>query len=68
MIQDGRSRRGGWSERQFVLLGVPYPPQKGWRKTILGKEFKEEVIKEFLKLKDRHLPGIKTNFPELPFE
>lgn len=55
MIEDGKSRRGGWSEDQLLWLGVTYPPKKGWKAGLVGQYLPQAWIDAFLRLKDRHL-------------
>lgn len=37
-IEAGRSPKGGWTAKQLLLWGVPWPPPKGWRKKLLRGE------------------------------
>ncbi len=63
MIEQGRSRNGGWSLDQFRLLGFDSFPQKGWKKVLIGKEIEPEIIKQFIELKDKHL-----NYDYYPYQ
>lgn len=53
LLTAGLSERGGYSRRQLDLLGVAWPPLRGWKKTVVGKDFPDAVVKEFLRLSDR---------------
>ncbi len=55
LIKDGASMNGGWSEEQLALLGVSWPPKKGWKGRIIGRWISAEQAARFLWLKDRHL-------------
>ncbi len=33
-----KTEKGGWSKETLTLLGVPWPPPKGWKKKLLGGE------------------------------
>src|SRR4051794_40716374 len=33
LIAAARSPRGGWTRESLALLGVPWPPPKGWRRS-----------------------------------
>ncbi len=33
----------GWNYHQLKLLGVPWPPKKGWISKLVGKEITDEV-------------------------
>lgn len=54
MIWDGRSDRGGWNRAQFEVLGVEYPPKKGWPARIIGTEISGRDYERFLQLKGAH--------------
>lgn len=53
LFEQGKSSNGGWNKLQLNKLGVP-DFVKGWARTIIGKDFSPEAIKEFLDLKDYH--------------
>lgn len=59
LIEQGKSRIGGWSRDQLELLGVEWPPVAGWKDRLAcsGRDVADEVVAEFLDLKDRHLPA-----------
>jgi len=35
-IEAGRSEKGGFSKAQLAKWGVPWPPPKGWKETLLA--------------------------------
>lgn len=37
LIEAARSPRGGWTRAGLALLGVPWPPPKGWRRRLPGR-------------------------------
>jgi len=51
MIQSGASIAGGWNRAQLTVLGVSWPPKKGWAKALAGTEISEDAYAQFLKLK-----------------
>ncbi len=61
LLQAGKSEAGGWSRAQLQLLSVPWPPPKGWKKAVLGKELPDEVAAQFVQLRgpshDSSVPG-----------
>jgi hypothetical protein len=61
MTQDimdaAKSRHGGWSNAQFRALGVFKFTPKGWKKQLIGKEYTENAMQEFLDLRNKHLTG-----------
>lgn len=50
-IEKGAVNKIGISSTQFKLLGVGYPPMKGWKKTIIGKEISEDKANQYLSMK-----------------
>jgi hypothetical protein len=58
-LAEARSTLGGYSFKQYGLIGVPVAPTpSGWRRLVLGKDYPPEVIAEFIALKDKHMtPG-----------
>lgn len=45
-IEMAKSARGGFSKRQLALLGVSWPPKRGWKKKIIGKTIKKSSIEK----------------------
>jgi hypothetical protein len=37
-IDAARTPRGGWTRAQLAEWGVPWPPPKGWRQRLLGRD------------------------------
>lgn len=55
MIDAARSEKGGWSEKQLKLLGIKWPPIRGWKNAVVGKRIAGSVMASFIELKDQHL-------------
>ncbi len=53
LINQGKSVKGGWTQEQLTLLGVEWPPQKGWKKRACGKLISESIAQRFLALAPR---------------
>ena len=51
LITQGQSFRGGWSKRQFEILGFAWPPPPGWRQKAVGRRISRAEADEFLALK-----------------
>lgn len=49
-IEGARSEKGGWNKHQLHILGVAWPPPKGWKKKLAGSEIDPEVFEEFRRL------------------
>lgn len=52
-ITQGQSFRGGWTRRQFEILGFDWPPPPGWRRKTVGRRISKELADEFLALKSQ---------------
>jgi hypothetical protein len=50
-IESGRSEKGGWSKFQLELLGISWPPAKGWKNKVIGNELSEDLARKFLNSK-----------------
>ena len=37
LIESYRTKNGGWTKDILAAFGVSWPPQHGWKQTILGK-------------------------------
>lgn len=52
-IEEGKSPRGGWSRAQLKLVGVPWPPPKGWRAILRDRDdIPETVQHKFVQMRD----------------
>lgn len=49
-LASGLSARGGYSRRQLELLGVSWPPPKGWKRSVMDGIITEELAAEFVGL------------------
>lgn len=49
------SINGGWNSEVLELIGVGWPPVRGWRKRIDGTEIPDETYNRALVIKDSHL-------------
>ncbi len=55
LIRAGESGNGGWSKKQLALLGIAWPPQKGWRRAVNGLKLTKSDADLFVALKGAHL-------------
>lgn len=37
----------GWTAAQLAVLNVPWPPPKGWKKALIGREIDDMTAKAF---------------------
>ena len=42
-----------WSRQQFIILGVPFPPERGWLKRMEGKFVTNDAYQELVKISER---------------
>jgi hypothetical protein len=49
----GRTANGGYTKAQLTLLGVQWPPRRGWTRRIIGKEISIDTANRFLEERDR---------------
>lgn|GEM_PF-3203751 len=47
-IEQNRSVRGGWNEKQLRALGVEWPPKKGWIKWVERMDYPQSAIDIFV--------------------
>lgn len=64
ILEKGKSKRGGWSRIQVEKLGVSWPLAKGWKKSVIGKDFPDEQLASFLDLTNSHTKSRMTIAPE----
>lgn len=57
-IHAAASQGGGWSRAQLSLLGVSWPPQRGWLSRLIGTAIPDGTYAQFLALKSK--PRILT--------
>lgn len=51
LLDNLKTRNGGYKARQLALLDVEWPPYKGWKKDMIGKKIPLSVYKKIEKLK-----------------
>jgi 5-methylcytosine-specific restriction protein A len=63
IFDKAKSSNGALNKKQHVLLGIP-KLYNGWKRDIIGKDYPEEIINQFILLKDDHV--IKAIHPNTP--
>ncbi len=38
-----KTQKGGWTKETLAQWGVPWPPPKGWKKTLIGDSDKTSL-------------------------
>ena len=60
---------GGYNKKQYDILGIQYPPQKGWKKDIIGTLLCKKKVKEFESISKGNQSIIQfMNKNKIPFE
>ncbi len=50
-----RTEKGGWTKNQLEILGLTWPPKKGWQDKVIGKELSEALCINFISKRIRSL-------------
>lgn len=53
LIESGKSEAGGWNSKQLSLLGVSWPPRRGWKKLAIGTCVSKESAEMFVLLRGK---------------
>lgn len=46
-LEQNKTKAGAYSKQQLKVLGVDWPPGKGWQKRIIGKEIRDSQSLQF---------------------
>ena len=46
-LKENRTKNGGYTKAQILLLGIKWPPKHGWLKAIIGDEISDDAAREF---------------------
>lgn len=66
-IMQHRTPRGAWNKPQLELIGVTWPPAKGWVDRCDGMEIPDAIAERFAALATiKHKARIPVDEPELP--
>ncbi len=60
LLSEGKSDNGGWTRPQLKILGVAWPPKKGWKKRMVRKRrvIPVEDAARFVALRGARKPAI----------
>ncbi|MEX2336891.1 MAG: hypothetical protein WD555_06435 [Fulvivirga sp.] len=56
-IDKGKSIKGGWSKVQLQIIDVSWPPEKGWKEKVIGKDISAGEAEKFLSYKEAKESG-----------
>ena len=51
LLEAIRTERGGWTKAQFNILGIMWPPQKGWKVKLYDKPITDDDLRRLMDLK-----------------
>jgi len=60
-LHDNRTPKGSWTRSQFEVLGIEWPPAKGWKEKVIGLTISPEQQSIFEKKSNaKQVVGKKT--------
>jgi hypothetical protein len=65
-LESGMSNPGAWTREQLELIGVSWPPRKGWKKQLIGKEISPWDAELFLSLNKKPKTRQANKQPKQP--
>lgn len=48
-LKTWRTPAGGYTRRQLQTIGIPWPPPKGWKRTLKEKIISDDAVEKFQK-------------------
>jgi len=60
-----KTNKGAYTRKQFQILGIGWPPGKGWERQIIGKELTIEEAELFEKAKNIKVENRRKKFKKL---
>lgn len=52
-IHAAKSDAGGWNRKQLKVVGIDWPPRKGWIQRLEGVEISEEQARKFVEFRNQ---------------
>ncbi len=46
-LKDNATLNGSWTRAQLNVLGIEWPPAKGWQERVWGKELNDREVEQF---------------------
>lgn len=56
-----RNGQAGWNAKQLALLGITWPPPKGWLGDLLGQPISDDIRQQFEQLAGKSQEGVKID-------
>ena len=57
-LEAARTGSGGWSKAQLALVGVDWPPAKGWMRRVKGTRLPGSIVAAFIRLRKQPEPSL----------
>lgn len=48
ILMDYRTKNGAWTKSQLDVLGVKWPPKKGWHDEVIGLKLTDDEFQKFI--------------------
>ena len=64
-LNEHKTKNGAYTRKQFQILGIGWPPGKGWERQIIGKELTIEEAELFEKAKNIKIENRRKKFKKL---
>jgi len=61
-LNEHKTKNGAYTRKQFQVLGIGWPPGKGWERQIIGKELTIEEAELFEKAKNIKVENKRKKF------
>lgn len=53
ILETAKTKAGGYTRAQLAIIGIDWPPPKGWAKQLHGQELDKELIDQFIAAKEK---------------
>lgn len=65
-LKEGMSDRGAWNKAQLALIGIAWPPMRGWRSQLSSEGFRvsADVHSQFVALRNQLIKPQRNRTPE----
>lgn len=66
LLLAGSNGPGGWCAKQLAVLGVEWPPPRGWKSDLIGNQIPQGIYEKFLRLRriDRQEKALPSKNPQ----
>ena len=53
LVRQGENGSGGWNREQLKIIGVGWPPRRGWIRRAIGKVISDDDAARFVSMKGK---------------